>query len=209
MIKKKHIVYSIIILFIFSIIVYIASLNNKTQDDYLEDVYEDFYVELNTKLNPLQAGLLYYGETEKTVTGVNNSTILTMLQEFESWVTDTDTPWCSAYMNYVHAKTGYEYTGKLNARSWLNVGLPVMSPEMGDVVVLWRSSPNSWKGHVGMFIRYSIDRKYIYLLGGNQGNKVSINRYSINRVLGYRKLKKLHSIQSDNLFANQIKISLN
>lgn len=99
-----------------------------------------------------------------------------------------ETAWCSAFANWVAKQAGYEYTNKLTARSWLTVGQSTEKPQTGDVVVLWRESPNSWKGHVGFLVKQS--KRYVYLLGGNQGNSVSIKAYPKNRVLDYRKLRK-------------------
>jgi uncharacterized protein (TIGR02594 family) len=97
-----------------------------------------------------------------------------------------ETAWCSAFMNWVAKECNAEYTKQLNARSWLKVGQEVITPKMGDVVVLWRESKSSWKGHVGLYI---CERDgYIYVLGGNQKNKVGINAYHSNRLLGYRRL---------------------
>ncbi|MEM9680608.1 MAG: TIGR02594 family protein [Bacteroidota bacterium] len=100
-----------------------------------------------------------------------------------------ETAWCSAFANWVAKTSGYEYSGKLNARSWLSVGESVVNPEVGDIVVFWRESPESWKGHVAFFIKAT--RGYVYVLGGNQGNKVCIKAYPKNRVLDYKKLNKL------------------
>ncbi|CAL2085172.1 TIGR02594 family protein [Tenacibaculum sp. 190524A02b] len=97
-----------------------------------------------------------------------------------------ETAWCSAFANWVAKTAGMQFTGKLNARSWLKVGREVTSPQMGDVVVLWRESPNSWKGHVGFFIRKT--NRHIYILGGNQRNSVCIIAYPINRLLQFRRL---------------------
>lgn len=97
-----------------------------------------------------------------------------------------DTAWCSAFANWVAKTSGYEHTGALNARSWLKIGKEVTEPERGDVVILWREKPNSWKGHVGFFIRQT--KNWIYILGGNQSNQVKITAYPKNRLLGYRRL---------------------
>lgn len=99
-----------------------------------------------------------------------------------------ETAWCSAFANWVAQQAGYEKSNKLTARSWLQVGASTATPKQGDVVVLWRESPDSWKGHVGFLIKES--KRYVYLLGGNQGNSVSIKAYPKNRVLDYRKLSK-------------------
>lgn len=99
-----------------------------------------------------------------------------------------ETAWCSAFANWVAKQAGYEYSNKLTARSWLAIGNSTSNPQPGDVVVLWREDPNSWKGHVGFLIKET--KRYVYLLGGNQGNSVSIKAYPKNRVLDIRKLKK-------------------
>jgi len=105
-------------------------------------------------------------------------------------VDDSETAWCSLALNYFAKKCGYEYSNSLSARSWLKMPnqIIVLKPEIGDVAVLWRESIDSWKGHVGLFI--SQDVHNIYLLGGNQGNSLTIAPYPIERVLGYRKLRK-------------------
>lgn len=99
-----------------------------------------------------------------------------------------ETAWCSAFVNWVSKTENYSYSGKLNARSWLNVGESTALPEQGDVVVLWRESPSSWKGHVGFFVKQT--KRYVYILGGNQNSRVSIKAYPKSRVLDYRKLSK-------------------
>lgn len=109
------------------------------------------------------------------------------------WVKSEDTAWCSAFINYLAKKTGYEYSGKLDARSWMQVGSPIITPTVGDVVVLWRVHPNDWRGHVGLFVRD--DDKYVWVLGGNQNNMVNIKPYPKQSpsygLLGYRMLEKI------------------
>lgn len=134
--------------------------------------------------------LANYGLTE--VEGPeSNERILEFFREIGyDWVTDdSSTAWCSAVLNYFAKKRGMERSGKLDARSWLKVGEMILDPEVGDIVVLWREKPESWKGHVGLFIARNV--KYIYLLGGNQSNAINITAYPRDRVLGYRRLRKL------------------
>lgn len=112
-----------------------------------------------------------------------------IIEYFTSCGLDTDkmtdeTAWCSAFINWVCKEANAETSGKLNARSWLNVGCGVSNPEPGDVVVLWRDSPESWKGHVGIFVKQT--RNYVYIIGGNQSNAVNIKAYPKERVLDYR-----------------------
>ena len=103
-----------------------------------------------------------------------------------SMITD-ETSWCSAFICWCADKAGYENTRKLNARSWLTVGEKVETPMIGDVVVYWRESVSSWKGHVGMYVREA--GGWIYTLGGNQSNQVGITAYPKSRLLGYRSLR--------------------
>ncbi len=97
---------------------------------------------------------------------------------------DDDIAWCSSFVNFCFVKAGYIGTDKPNARSWMNWGSELPGPKVGCVVVLWRGSSNSWKGHVGLYLRQ--DEKNIYVLGGNQSNMVRVSKYKKSRVLGYR-----------------------
>jgi len=127
--------------------------------------------------------------TEEIVGNVNNPEVLKYAKETGiKGITSDEIPWCSTFVNWVAWKAGLQISKKANARSWLNVGIKVTSPEPGDVVVFWRESPQSWKGHVGIFLGISIDKKRVYCLGGNQGNRVSVSAYRSNTVLSYQRL---------------------
>lgn len=108
-------------------------------------------------------------------------------------ITTDEIPWCSIFVNWVAWKCGLQQSGKPNARSWLNVGQRVISPEPGDVVVFWREDPQSWQGHVGFFLGVSPDGTRVYCLGGNQGNRVSVSAYRTETVLSYQRLTTLNS----------------
>lgn len=99
---------------------------------------------------------------------------------------DDETPWCAAFVGSVCAELGLPHTGKLNARSYLSWGAPVsmQDAQPGDVVVLWRGSPESAQGHVAFLVRF--DGAKAILRGGNQGNKVSDEGYPVSRILGIR-----------------------
>ena len=96
-------------------------------------------------------------------------------------VTD-ETAWCSAFANWCMHQAGFKGTGLANARSWLTWGEPI-SLKAGAVAVL--SSPlGAEHGHVA-FVLAELD-KSVVLLGGNQGNRVSITTYPRDRLLAYR-----------------------
>lgn len=128
---------------------------------------------------------------QKEISGPeHNPTIINYAKEAGfSWVNDDETPWCSIFVNWVANKAGLKGSNEANARSWLLTGLNVdMTPEPGDIVIFWRGSPDSWLGHVGIFFGFSIDGERVYCLGGNQGNQVSVSAFSIDNVLGFRRL---------------------
>lgn len=97
--------------------------------------------------------------------------------------------WCSIFANWCALQANLPRSNAANARSWLNVGRKTSFPVPGDVVVIWRESPTSWKGHVGFFMGYTHDGKDIFILGGNQDDEVNIQKFDINRVLEFRRLK--------------------
>lgn len=138
-----------------------------------------------------------FGElgVEEFVGEKNNPEVLKYAKETKiAGVTTDEIAWCSTFVNWVAWKSGLQYSGKANARSWLNVGTKVTIPEPGDIVVFWRESPQSWKGHVGIFLGVSFDKKRVYCLGGNQGNRVSVSAYNINNVLSYQRLAQSKQI---------------
>lgn len=117
----------------------------------------------------------------------HNETIVNYFQEIGfNWVKDDETAWCSAFINWCCLKCDLPKSGKLDARSWLKVGEKVENPNVGDLVVFWRESKTSWKGHIALFVRET--DSFIYVLGGNQSNQVCIKPYYKKRLLEYRRV---------------------
>lgn len=124
----------------------------------------------------------------------SNEDILKMLRLDMDWPEGDHVPWCSAFVNFVAWSMRLPRSKSLRARSWLQVGRAVMTPEIGfDVVVLKRGrgrqpGPSVIKapGHVGFFAGFEGAR--VLVLGGNQSDSVNIASYPKNRVLGYRRL---------------------
>ena len=91
-------------------------------------------------------------------------------------------PWCSSFVNFCVEQAGFQGTKSRLARSWLEWGVDAGNFVPGCIVVLKRGNPP--KGHVGLYVGRESGR--VRLLGGNQGDKVSIASYDVDRVIGRR-----------------------
>jgi uncharacterized protein (TIGR02594 family) len=100
------------------------------------------------------------------------------------WVKDDSTPWCGAFASWLFKDFGLP-DEPLRGRAWLEFGEPLSEPVPGCVVVLRRGADPK-AGHVALFQQWSKDKAHLYLLGGNQGDRVSIARFKAGDVLGYR-----------------------
>lgn len=92
-----------------------------------------------------------------------------------------ETAWCSAFANWCVEQADYAGTDSAWARSWLHWGKATTTPQPGCITVFSRDT-NS--GHVAFFLEETAT--HVKVLGGNQGNAVSIAQYPKSRLLGYR-----------------------
>lgn len=97
--------------------------------------------------------------------------------------TDDEVPWCSSFACWCMQQSSVIHLHKATARSWLLWGVPLQKPAYGCVVVIKRGN-NPAQGHVGFLV--GIDAEHVHILGGNQGDKVSIAPFKREDVLGYR-----------------------
>jgi len=136
----------------------------------------------------LKIALSQYGISE--ITGpVDNPEVMKYFHETgRTWVDHDETPWCDAFLDWCAMKAGYKFSKGLNARGWLIEWVELFRPNLGDIVVFWRKSPDSVYGHAGLFIRKH--GSSIWVLGGNQSDSVCIKPYSEKQLLGYRRLFK-------------------
>lgn len=118
---------------------------------------------------------------------LHNDRILEYHQCTSLKATSDEVPWCAAFVNWVLFKSGITGTKSAAARSFLRWGRSV-KPKYGDVVVFWRQSPKSYKGHVGFFVSRGLFK--VKVLGGNQMNRVSVRKYWRFMVLDYRRVKQ-------------------
>ena len=134
----------------------------------------------------LEIALAEYGTKEIEGSRHNMDIVNYAKESGFDWVNDDETPWCAIFINWVAMKANLKRSNKADARSWLSAGIEVKVPEVGDIVIFWRGSPESWKGHVGIYINE--ENNLIRVLGGNQSDQVNISKYNKEKVLGYRRL---------------------
>lgn len=106
----------------------------------------------------------------------------------EDFYTADEIPWCGLAVSYWIKKANFEPPknySQIRARDFAEWGKPSKEPSFGDILVFWRGSPQGRDGHVGLYIME--DPKCYHVLGGNQGNRVSIVRIGKERLIAARR----------------------
>jgi len=92
-------------------------------------------------------------------------------------VTDDETPWCGLFVAHVMAQFGLGAPPiAVRAKAWRGYGRTLIGPRPGCILVFEREGG----GHVGFYV--GEDDTHLHVLGGNQGNAVSITRISKGRL---------------------------
>jgi len=95
---------------------------------------------------------------------------------------DDDIPWCGLFAAVVAHRAGKAVVAApLWARNWVNFGAAGHTAALGDVLVFVRNGG----GHVGFYV--AEDASAYHVLGGNQGNRVSITRIAKDRCIAARR----------------------
>lgn len=118
----------------------------------------------------------------------NNPLIMEMYASIGAdWVEHDSVAWCAAFVGHCLERAGIRSTRKLTARSYLTFGEPVDPKDAreGDIVVFKRGN-SSWQGHVAFYIADASSK--IAVLGGNQGDAVTIAKYPKYSLLGIRRV---------------------
>lgn len=112
--------------------------------------------------------------------------------------------WCAAFAGTMLKRAGIAGTGSLLARSYLGWGVPVETARLGAIAVLERGN-DPGAGHVGFVVGAA--GKRIFLLGGNQGDAVSVAAFDLARVIGYRwpSAERVQAELHDGVFARALK----
>src|SRR5262249_37348156 len=98
-------------------------------------------------------------------------------------VKDDETAWCAAFLGACLERAGIRSTRSLAARSYLAWGESVGEFRPGVIAVLSRTADPAL-GHVGFLVGQTADA--VILLGGNQGDCVSVQAFPRSRLLGLR-----------------------
>lgn len=140
--------------------------------------------------------------TQETVGSKHNPVIMGWAKELglKSVYTADEIPWCGLYMAVVMKRAERPVVqNPLGALNWNNFGVRVPAPMFGDVVTFTRKGG----GHVGIYV--AEDATTYHVLGGNQGNKVSVTRIVKSRLSQAR--RPAYNIQPENV--KKIIISVN
>lgn len=107
------------------------------------------------------------GIREKVGPG-NEPTIINWAKSAGISYTDDDIAWCGLFAAHCVSATLADEplpNNPLGARQWSNFGAPC-EPCVGAILVFWRESRTSFKGHVGFYAGEESSGAY-HLLGGN------------------------------------------
>jgi uncharacterized protein (TIGR02594 family) len=95
-------------------------------------------------------------------------------------------PWCGLFMAIVAKRAGKPGCAQpLWARAWASWGQASPRASLGDVLVFVRRGG----GHVGLYV--GDDGTHYHVLGGNQGNAVSIIRIAKARCIAVRRFYRI------------------
>jgi len=139
----------------------------------------------------LKSALEHYGERE-IVGPIHNPIILDWAQSLANWIgalyhdKGDEVPWCGLFIGHLAKLAGKPLPrNPLSALAWADWGDVSAfrgrtdeihgTPMLGDVLVFMRPGG----GHVGLYV--GEDEKAFHVLGGNQGNAVSITRIAKKR----------------------------
>lgn len=148
-----------------------------------------------------------YGTTE-IVGPKNNPVIMGWANEvgLATVYKEDVTPWCGLFMAVIMKRAFREpIKDPLYALNWNTFGVKITQPMLGDILTFTRKNG----GHVGLYI--GEDNAAYHVLGGNQGDRVSIVRIAKERLSEVR--RPAYTLQPTNvrkiILASNGKLSTN
>lgn len=113
----------------------------------------------------------------------HNAVILSWLTKLKAWWKEDETPWCGTFCAAVMQEAGLPYPKDwFRAKAWAEYGSRLRPDRLsaGAILVFAREGG----GHVGFYV--GEDDTAYHVLGGNQGNAVSITRIVKGRCIASR-----------------------
>lgn len=112
----------------------------------------------------------------------HNKTIQNWLRELKAWWDDDETPWCGVAVAHCVKTANLTYPKMyMRALAWNEYGVELKEPKPGCIVTFTRSGG----GHVGFVVGTAANGDLV-VLGGNQGNAMSLAKFPKSRVSSYR-----------------------
>lgn len=115
----------------------------------------------------------------------------------QTWVKTDEIPWCGFFVGAMCIKSGIEIPNKSGlAKAYLGIGetIDITKAEPNDLVIFDRKGG----GHVAICLGFSHCNNYIFVIGGNQGNSVSVAKFSVRYIVGVRRVSKMEQIRVPN-----------
>lgn len=143
----------------------------------------------------------------KEIPGAKHSSVIARwLARLGAWWRDDETPWCGTFVAECLKDAGLPLPRNwYRAKEWANYGSNLRSTHVapGAILVFARTGG----GHVGFYV--GEDHSYFYVLGGNQGNAVSVAKIAKVRCIAIRWPKGEPVIGGPKYIAMDAKVTTN
>ena len=133
------------------------------------------------------------GIHEDALPGHHNQRIIEYHSTTTLKASTDETPWCSAFVNWVMLKAGYRGTNSALARSWIDWGSALSTSRRGAITVIKKKGAvqdAATGSATGFHVAFCVDSSstHVRLLGGNQSDQVKYSSFSLAAydVKGYR-----------------------
>lgn len=145
-----------------------------------------------------------YGGIREIAGPVHNEGIVAMLRRWAPWIRTDEDAWCAAFIAHCCAAIGIKLpltdVGRIRAASYMDVGakvyhkgvmgkLPAAEDDRNMIAVVKRKDGGYhvtiWGGYGMKYVNgeYVVDNGTMVGLGGNQSNRVGLDRYSVDEVV--------------------------
>ncbi len=141
--------------------------------------------------------------TKEVLGSKNNPVIMDWATDLDIRYAGDDIPWCGLFVAHCIGSTLQAEVlpgNPLGARQWEAFG-STTTPRLGAVMVFWRTSLASGKGHVGFYV--GEDDTAYQILGGNQSDNVCLMWVAKDRFRSARWPKTAASLTSSPVRKNR------